>query len=154
MTAQAMRFSYEILRGTLTCIVALGFACSAFGAQIARWDFSSLAGGVNNFGASPLAVTSNDANITVGGLTRGSGIGTMGTGAAKAWGGNSLQETSQANAIAGNDFATFTLTVKSGYAMSLSEIPVLQRPNRQRTYCLSRCRIWEPVTDWPRRLPG
>ena len=44
-------------------------------------------GGANNFGPSPLAATSSGANVTVGGLTRGAGVGTGGTGAARGWGG-------------------------------------------------------------------
>ncbi len=42
------------------------------------WDFSPQVGGTNNFGPSPLAATSSDPNVTAGGLTRGSGIGTTG----------------------------------------------------------------------------
>ena len=144
LTIRAMRVSHEILRGTLACSVVLGFGCSAWGTQIARWDFSSLPGGSGNFGASPLAATSNDVNVTIGGLTRGSGIGTAGTGASKAWGGNSLQETSQANAVAGNDFATFTLAVKGGYTVSLSEIPVY---NIRRSGTGPTTGIWQYQVD-------
>ena len=102
----------------------LGFGLTGWGAQLAKWDFSGLPGGSGNFGPNPMTVTTNDANVTVGGLTRGSGVGTSGTGAAKAWGGNRFTTASEADAIAGNTFATFTITANSGYALSLSDIPI------------------------------
>ena len=86
------------------------------------WDFSPLAGGANNFGASPLAAASADSNVTAGGLTRGAGIGTTGTGAANAWGGNDFTGTTQATAITNNEFATFTITANAGFTVSLSDI--------------------------------
>src|SRR5271170_355275 len=55
---------------------------------VAGWDVSTLIGGNNNFGPSPLAATVANPNLTIGGLTRGSGVGTIGTGAARGWGGN------------------------------------------------------------------
>ena len=69
--------------------VALGLAGpaarSAAAGTIAAWDMSTgLPGGTNNFGPSPLAATTADPHVTVGGLTRGSGVGTSGSGAARA----------------------------------------------------------------------
>ena len=49
---------------------------------IAGWDFST----VTSYGSSPYAATAAT-NTTVGGLTRGSGLGTSGTAANAAWGG-------------------------------------------------------------------
>lgn len=88
------------------------------------WDFSPLPGGATNFGTSPLAATSSDSNMTAGGLTRGVGIGTTGTGAANAWGGTDFitASPSQATAIASNEFATFTITANAGFTVSLSDI--------------------------------
>ena len=54
---------------------------------LAAWDVHAQAGGVNNFGPSPLGATFSDSHVTVGGLTRGSGVSTTGTGAARGWGG-------------------------------------------------------------------
>jgi PEP-CTERM motif len=85
-------------------------APDAVNAVSAGWDTSPLPGGSGAFGPSPYAATSSDPNVTVGGLTRGSGVGTTGTAAARAWGGVDWQNTSQANAITGGDFFTFTLT--------------------------------------------
>jgi hypothetical protein len=89
---------------------------------IAGWDFDPLPGGSNNFGPSPLAPTSSAANVTVGGLTRGSGVGTTGTGAGNAWGGNDYQATTAAAAATGNDFYSFTITPNAGFPVSLSSI--------------------------------
>jgi len=108
----------------MACILALGLCATGWGAQIVKWDFSTLPGGTSNYGPSPMTATANDANATIGGLTRGSGVGTTGSGAAKAWGGNNFTATSQANAILSNTFATFTLTANSGYTMSLSDIAI------------------------------
>jgi hypothetical protein len=92
---------------------------TASAAVVVGWNTSTQTGGVNNFGTSPLAASTSDANITVTtGLTRGSGAGTTGTGAARGWGGNDWQTTSTANAIAGNDFISFSLTAASGQAVS------------------------------------
>ena len=51
--------------------------------QIAGWSPASLTA----YGPSPWSSTTTNANLTVGGLTRGSGVGISGTAAAAAWGG-------------------------------------------------------------------
>ncbi|MGB7159971.1 MAG: Ig-like domain-containing protein [Tepidisphaeraceae bacterium] len=56
------------------------------------------------------------------GLTRGSGVGTSGTAAARAWGGNNWVEASSAGAISADDTATFGLTVGAGKAVSFESI--------------------------------
>ncbi len=90
---------------------------------LAGWDVSGLPGGSGNFGPSPLAPTTNAANLTIiAGLTRGAGIGTNGTGAARGWGGNTFTETTSAAAIASNRFVTFTAAVNSGYKVSYASI--------------------------------
>jgi uncharacterized repeat protein (TIGR01451 family) len=85
---------------------------------LAGWDVS----GQSNFGISPLAPTTNAPNLTVSGLTRGSGVGTSGSASAKAWGGNTWNSTSEANAIAANAFATFSIAAKAGSMVSFSSI--------------------------------
>lgn len=94
--------------------------------QVVKFDLSTLPGGTNNYGPSPLTPTSSDANATIVGLTRGTGIGSTGTGAAKGWGGTNFSNaiTTQAAAIAGNQVVTFSITANTGYTVSLSGIPI------------------------------
>ena len=82
------------------------------------WDVS----GQSNFGVSPMAPTTNAANLAIVGLTRGSGVGTSGTAAARAWGGNNWTNATSAAAIAANQFATFSLAANNGYKVSYSSI--------------------------------
>ena len=49
------------------------------------WDVSALPGGLNNYGPSPFAATTNATNLTVTGLARGSGVKTSGTASAGGW---------------------------------------------------------------------
>ncbi|WP_396152498.1 YDG domain-containing protein [Flavobacterium sp.] len=90
---------------------------------IAGWDFSTLVGGTNNFGPSPLVATTTNSNVTVVGLTRGSGIGTTGAGSANAWGGNGWNNsTNSTNAVTNNDFVTFSITTNVGYTSSFETV--------------------------------
>jgi uncharacterized repeat protein (TIGR01451 family) len=86
------------------------------------WDVHSLPGGSGNYGDSPLAPTTNAANLTLGGLTRGSGVTTSGTAAGRAWGGTGWTDASSAAAISSNRFATFTVAANPGYRVSFSAI--------------------------------
>jgi len=113
------------LKQTFFVIAFICISVNIVNAQstIAVWDFDPLTGGSNNFGPSPYGATTTSSNVTVGGLTRGSGVGTTsGSGAANAWGGNDCMNTSLSNAISGNDFITFTLTGNTGYMLSISGI--------------------------------
>jgi predicted extracellular nuclease len=96
---------------------------TAFAATLAAWDVNGLAGGANNFGASPLPPTTAAANLTVGGLTRGTGVGATGTAAARAWGGVDWLGASAAAAVTANDFATVSITPNAGFQVSFSAIP-------------------------------
>ena len=118
-TRRRLAFATRLL---LVASLLCGSADSASAAVIMGWDFSTLAGGSNSFGPSPYAPGTTVANITAGGLTRGSGIGTTGSGAADAWGGNNLTATSEAAAITAGDYATFSVTANTGYSLSLSDI--------------------------------
>lgn len=89
---------------------------------LAAWDTSGVPGGANNFGTSPLTPSSTAPNVMVSGLTRGSGVSTSGTGAARGWGGSAFTSTTAAAAIAANKYVTFTLTAQSGNKISLSSI--------------------------------
>ncbi|MEI6881234.1 MAG: YDG domain-containing protein, partial [Bacteroidota bacterium] len=90
---------------------------------LAGWDFSNIAT-TDNFGASPYTVTTNDANVTVGGLTRGSGFGAMSTnGVASAWGSNNFTTSGTLSGeISANKFYTFTITANSGKLVTLTSI--------------------------------
>jgi hypothetical protein len=97
---------------------------SSRAATIAAYDFSGQPGGANNFGTSPLLPASTLPDTTVGGLTRGPGIGTTGTGAAFAFGGNdyTITSPSAANAAANGDFISLTAQANAGFLLSLSSI--------------------------------
>jgi endonuclease G, mitochondrial len=82
------------------------------------WDVNPL----SNYGPSPLSPTTNAANLSLVGLTRGAGVGTSGSGAARAWGGNNWTDTSSGAAITANHFATFSVAAKSSYTVSFSSI--------------------------------
>jgi len=71
---------------------------------LAAWEITEQTNG----GASPFAPTTLLPNITVGGLTRGSGVGAVTT--SNVWGGNNFMSTSEAGAITDNKFATFSIT--------------------------------------------
>ncbi|HEY1662119.1 MAG TPA: DNA/RNA non-specific endonuclease [Verrucomicrobiae bacterium] len=87
------------------------------------WDVNGLTGGSGNYGASPLAPTTNAPNLSVvAGLTRGSGISTSGSAAQRAWGGASFTSASETNAITANQGITFVTTAKSGYTVSYTSI--------------------------------
>ncbi|MEW6429781.1 MAG: DNRLRE domain-containing protein, partial [Thermodesulfobacteriota bacterium] len=122
------RLSRHGLRKTFSSLLHLAMflvvasASPSLAATLAGWDVRSLPGGSNNFGPSPMAATSSDPDVTVGGLTRGSGVGTTGTAAARAWGGNGWQSASAAAAISADDVATFTVTANSGKQVSFSSV--------------------------------
>jgi hypothetical protein len=114
----------------LTCGVLQSSSASA--AVLSGWNFNALTGGVGNWGPSPMTPTTMAANLTTVGLTRGPGVslppsGTSGSGAARAWGGNTWwggtsSPDSLDNAITRGAFVTFSLTAAPGYLLSLSDV--------------------------------
>ena len=86
------------------------------------WDVSGLPGGTTNYGPSPLSPTTNAPNLAFVGLTRGSGVGTTGTGAGRAWGGDAFTATNEAAAVTANEYATFTVTAQAGNRVSFASI--------------------------------
>ncbi len=83
------------------------------------WDFNGLSG----FGGGSLAPGTTGSNVSVGSLTRGSGITTAGSGASNGWGADGWDgQTTAAGAITANKFITFTITANSNFAVSLSSI--------------------------------
>jgi DNA/RNA endonuclease G (NUC1) len=89
---------------------------------LAGWDVSTLPGGLNNYGPSPFAATSVATNLTVGGLTRGSGVRTNGTAGAAGWGGTGFTNATSLAAITSNQFVTFSVAANSGYSVSFTTI--------------------------------
>lgn len=82
-------------------------------AQLAAWSPAGLSG----YGPSPWAATTVAPNITVGGLTRGPGVGTGGTAAGNAWGGTNWA----------GYYASFTIQANAGYQVSLSSLSLFYR---------------------------
>lgn len=110
----------------LLCIIALLCSTTQFTwAQLATWTFSNASG---VWGPSPAPPSTTNGNVTVVGLTRGSGVTVSGTAAGAAWGGNGFSDgvltASQTadSAIALGNYFTFSLTATSGNNMSLSGI--------------------------------
>ncbi len=87
-------------------------------AQVVGWDVSSASG----YGISPLTPTISNTNVTVVGLTRGSGVVTTGTAAGRAWGGLGWNYSTASAAIAANAFITFSVKPNTGYNLSLTAI--------------------------------
>jgi hypothetical protein len=108
------------------CALSLGLLMTAplcaKAAVLAGWDVHALPGGSNNFGTSPLAATTTAANLTVGGLTRGSGVGTTGTAASRGWGGTDWVATSATAAATAGNVASFTLVANAGFQLSLGSV--------------------------------
>jgi hypothetical protein len=92
-------------------------------ATLAGWDVNDQVGGPGNFGPTPLAPTIKNSDVVVGGMTRGSGVETSTTGAGRAWGGTTWENTNSVDAIANGKFVTFTLQATSGKTLSLTSLP-------------------------------
>lgn len=86
--------------------------------MLAGWDFN----GLTSYGPSPFNPTFLHSDVAAIGLTRGSGVGTTGSAASNAWGGVAWNVANAAAAISGGKFATFSLSAKPGYRISLSSI--------------------------------
>src|SRR5262245_35432676 len=94
-------------------------------AVVAGWNSN----GLTSFGPNAHSATTVEQGITVGGLTRGEGLTTSGNATANAWGGSGFNPTtgstnalSVAEAVANNDYFSFSLTPQEGYSLSLSSI--------------------------------
>ncbi len=85
---------------------------------LAGWDVSTL----SNYGPTSLPPTTNAPNLVWGGLTRGSGVGTNGAAAGRAWGGTIWTNNSAVTAVASNRFFYFSLAATSGYTLSLAAV--------------------------------
>ena len=85
---------------------------------LAGWDMS----GQTAYGLSPLAPGTNAPNVTITGLTRGSGVSTNSTGAARGWGGVAFTNINVATAVASNQFVTFSAAPNAGYKVSFTSL--------------------------------
>ena len=113
----------QIKQFLLVVILFTVFANVGWG-QIAGWDVSVQ----SNYGTSPLTASTSASNVTVGGLTRGSGVTAPASGAAaRAWGGLGWNYTTAALAITGNAFMTFTIQANTNYLVSLSSFNLAYR---------------------------
>ncbi len=86
--------------------------------SLAGWDVS----GLSNYGPSPLPPTTNAPNLTIAGITRGSGITTNSTAAGRAWGGNGFDASSSNAAVSAGDYATFSISANVGYTITFTAI--------------------------------
>ncbi len=88
---------------------------------IAQWNFGGIVQ-ADNYGASPYAPATIATNVSIVGVTRGTGFTRSGTAAASGWGGNGLTESSMNAAITAGDTVTFTIKPDAGYAIDFNQI--------------------------------
>lgn len=98
--------------------------CAFAQTDLVTWEMT----GQTGYGTQDLAPTFKDPNLTVGGLARGAGVTTINTAAANGWGGNGWDGTvSGAEAIAAENFITFTVTPSIGSTFSASTLDINYR---------------------------
>ncbi len=100
-------------------------AASVYNGVLAGWDVSTLTGGSGNYGVSPLIPTTNASNLTVTGLTRGSGVtqnNTGGSAASAAWGGVNWTDATAGQAITSGRVVTFSVMADAGYNVSFTSV--------------------------------
>lgn len=91
---------------------------------IAAWEVSGLSG----YGPSPFSPGVSDTNLTITGLTRGSGFNTSGSAVASTYGGTTISGSSSnslATAISTNTFFFFAVTPKANRKVSFNRIDTL-----------------------------
>lgn len=111
------------MKKIFTLLLSFTLGTMIFGqTTLAQWTPVTMLGGAGDFGPSPWSASTTDANLTIGGLTKGSGVGNTGTGAVNGWGGTDFNITTLANAITANKFVTFTLSANTGYKFSINSI--------------------------------
>lgn len=107
-----------IASGTTTNTLTITDNDSVVPIILAAWDTN----GLSSCGSSPLAPNTAASNISVGGLTRGSGV-TSSSCASSTWGGGNWTTSTVLNtAISNNDFFTYTINANTGNTLSLSSI--------------------------------
>ncbi len=101
--------------------------CSTYGnTQLVAWQFSSPVSFGNEISYS---ATTNNVNCNTSVLSRGSGV--FPSSLARTFSADNFTDAgNKANAIAGNEYLTFTVSAKSGFSVSLSTLDVrLRRPS-------------------------
>ena len=118
--ASHRQFPAGVVGRILACSALIAaFSSSAFADKLVGWEIN----GQSGYGTSPLPPTSTNPAVTVGGLTRGSGVTLLNSAAANAWGGNGWDgSTTAATAVTNNDFATFTITPTGTFPVALQTI--------------------------------
>jgi hypothetical protein len=109
-------FALQAVDGSLA--PATSVTITATPPVLAGWDMHAQSG----YGTQGMAPTVSDPRVTVGGLTRGTGVGTGGSAAGRAWGGNGWTSTNADSAIGTNQYVTFTITPNSGAKASFASI--------------------------------
>ncbi len=108
----------------LTSAISNSFSVTNTPVSLVYWNMN----GQSSYGTSPLVPSSSNANITIGSLTRGSGVLTSASSpASRAWGGNGWNYTTAAAAITANAFMTFTITPVAGYTFSAAACSLTYR---------------------------
>ncbi|HEY4415556.1 MAG TPA: DNA/RNA non-specific endonuclease [Verrucomicrobiae bacterium] len=87
-----------------------------FASTLVGWDVS----GVTGSGVSPFASTTNSPGLTIGGLTRGSGI--TASSLSGGWGGANFSSTTAAAAIAADKVFTFSVMAKTNYQVNYTAV--------------------------------
>lgn len=107
--------------GSITSSVAaftVTYAATGTVVTLAGWDMSAS----SSYGTSPMSPTTNAPVVTVGGLTRGSGMTTGGTAAARTWGGSGFNSANANAATNASQFATFAITPNANYQVSFTSL--------------------------------
>lgn len=122
--ASSLEHTKKLVSSVLFLIVFSVFVFNSVQAQlVVGWDFNGVGGGSGNFGPSPQPPSQTATGVSSAGLTRGSGVTTILTGASNAWGGNGFDGAADLNAaISANNFVTFTITPNANTSVSLSSI--------------------------------
>ncbi len=111
----------KIMKKLFTLLLSAFLISQSF-AQVGAWNTFALVGGSADYGPSPFAPTTLDANLSSGGLVRGIGLTTTGTGAGKVWGANGFTFGTAQGAIDSNKVITFSITPNTSYKTSLTTL--------------------------------
>ena len=111
---------FSIIAAVLASVWLTAMPASAAFTVLAGWEVT----GLTASGPSPFAPTTSGTGLTIVGLTKGSGV--TNTTTATVWGGNSWTNAgvpaSEAQAIAGNKFATFSIAPATNFMVSFNAI--------------------------------
>ncbi|MEI8086065.1 MAG: YDG domain-containing protein [Paludibacter sp.] len=111
----------DVTDGAKTASTSPSIVVSLVAVPFASWDIST----TTMTGAAPTATA--NANVTVGVLTRGSGVTTSGTAFAREWGGGGWTTAATVTeAVTAGAYLSFTIKPKSNYVLSFNNIPACQ----------------------------